>query len=374
MNFQALNLNPFILKAIEDKRYLSPTAVQKKAIPAALKGRDLLGCAHTGSGKTGAFAIPILHCLSNESIDLDQPKKIRAMVLAPTRELAIQIGLSFESYGKYLDLQVGVIYGGITPKQHIKVLKREPDILVATPGRLLDLMDKGHADLSHVKVFVLDEADQMLDIRTLEDVRKIISKLPKTRQNMLFSATMPKEVLKIAGSILKDPVKTDDVAESPKGADIQQLVYFIEETEKTALLLELITSKTFEHVLVFTRTKKKADVVCKALNIQNIRSKAIHGDKNQSERLKALELFKTKGIRVLVATDVAARGIHITDITHVINMDIPNVPETYIHRIGRTARAGESGTAISFCSREERVCLEAIEKLQGKSLEIATRD
>jgi ATP-dependent RNA helicase RhlE len=370
MNFQTLSINPSILKAIEDKHYVSPTAVQEMAIPAALKGRDLLGCAHTGSGKTGAFAIPILQRLSEEPTGLDHPKKIRALILAPTRELAIQIGLSFDSYGKYLDLQVGVVYGGITPKQHIKVLKREPDILIATPGRLLDLMDKGYADLSHVKVFVLDEADQMLDSRTLEDVRKILGKLPASRQNMLFSATMPKEVMKIANTILKNPVKTHDAVEAPKGADIEQLVYFVEETAKTEFLLQLVKDEAFSHVLIFVRTKKKADVVCKALNIQNIRSKAIHGDKSQSERLKALDLFKAKAIKVLVATDVAARGIHITDISHVINMDIPSVPETYIHRIGRTARAGESGTAISLCSQEEKAYLSDIEKVQGKALEV----
>ncbi len=373
MTFQDLLLNPFIIKAIEEKKYVKPTKVQEKAIPAILSGKDLLGCAHTGSGKTGAFAMPILQLIAEKSTFLEEHHGIRALILAPTRELAIQIGASFESYAKYLDVRIGVIFGGITPKQHIKVLKRNPSILIATPGRLLDLMDKGHADLSQVEIFVLDEADQMLDLGTLDDVKKIISKLPVTRQNMLFSATMPKEVMKMVNSILKNPVKIDDKSDSPKGADINQLVYFVEEPDKTALVLELMKSKTYEHVLIFTRTKKKADLVCKALNIQNIRSKSIHSDKNQSERLKALELFKNKEIRVLVATDVAARGIDISDISHVINMDIPNVPETYIHRIGRTGRAGISGTSISFCSQDEKVFLEAIEKLQGKSIEIAAR-
>ncbi len=373
MLFKDLNINPLILKAIEDKKYMKPTSVQMKAIPALLMGRDLLGCAHTGSGKTAAFAIPIVQLLSKESVKTEGYSGIRALVLAPTRELAIQVGQSFESYGKYSAVKTGVIFGGITPKQHIKVMKREPDIVIATPGRLLDLMAKGHVDLSRVQVFVLDEADQMLDLRTIEDVKKIISQLPKTRQNVLFSATMPSEIRKYSHSILVNPVKIDDKSETAEGADIKQQVYFVEETEKTALLLDLMRSKAYESVLIFTRTKKKADKVCKALNIQNIRSKAIHGDKNQSERLAALELFKNKEIRVLVATDVAARGIDIFNISHVINIDIPNVPETYVHRIGRTGRAGVSGTALSLCSDEEKTFLEAIEKLQGQSIEILKR-
>ncbi|MBI9014782.1 MAG: DEAD/DEAH box helicase [Clostridiales bacterium] len=370
MTFQELCLNQLIINAIEEKKYISPTQVQEKAIPAVLNRNDLLGCAHTGSGKTAAFAIPILQLLSEKPAISKKHNMIRSLVLVPTRELAIQIGESFEAYGKYLDIQVGVVYGGITPKRHIKVLKKEPDILIATPGRLLDLINKGYADLSKVEVFVLDEADQMLNFRALDDVNKIISQLPKVRQNMLFSATMPKEVMKIANSILNKPVKIDDNIESIKSADIKQQVYLVNEPDKTSLLLRLLEDKSYESVLVFTRTKKKADKVCKTLNIQNIRSKAIHGDKNQSQRLKALELFKNKEIRILVATDVAARGIDIQNISHVINMDIPNVPETFIHRIGRTGRAGISGTAISFCSNEEKELLKTIEKLQGKSIEI----
>lgn len=370
MIFQDLNLNQLIIKAIEDKNYINPTSVQEKAIPALLKGKDLLGCAHTGTGKTAAFAIPILELLSKESVPSETNNAIRALVLAPTRELAIQIGESFESYGKYLDIKIGVVFGGITPKRHIKVLKKEPSVLIATPGRLLDLMGKGYADLSRVETFVLDEADQMLDVRTKEDVKKIMSELPKVRQNILFSATMPNGVLKFTKSILVNPVKIDYKSKFSKGADIKQQVYFVEEVDKTALLLDLLKSLSYESVLIFTRTKKKADKVCKALNIQNIRSKAIHGDKNQSERSKALALFKNKEIKILVATDVAARGIDIHNISHVINMDIPNVPETFIHRIGRTGRAGISGTAISFCSNEEKDYLKQIEKLQDKSIEI----
>jgi ATP-dependent RNA helicase RhlE len=370
MTFQDLNLNQLIIKAIEDKNYINPTSVQEKAIPALLKGKDLLGCAHTGMGKTAAFAIPILELLSKESATSEANNAIRALVLAPTRELAIQIGESFESYGKYIDIKIGVVFGGITPKQHIKVLKKQPSVLIATPGRLLDLMGKGYADLSRVETFVLDEADQMLDARTKEDVKKIMSELPKVRQNILFSATMPNGVLKLTKSILVNPIKIDDKSEFSKGADIKQQVYFVEEVDKTALLLDLIKSISYESALIFTRTKKKADKVCKALNIQNIRSKAIHSDKNQSERSKALELFKNKEIKILVATDVAARGIDIHNISHVINMDIPSVPETYIHRIGRTGRAGISGTAISFCSNEEKNYLKEIENLQDKSIEV----
>lgn len=370
MNFQELIKNPNIIKAVEDKKYTTPTRVQEKAIPAILNGKDILGCAHTGSGKTGAFAMPILQMVAAFTSSNESNQGIQALILAPTRELAIQIGASFDSYGKHLDTRIGVIYGGITPKQHIKVMKRDPQILIATPGRLLDLIEKGHANLSHIKTFVLDEADQMLDLKTLADVKKIISLMPPKRQNMLFSATMPKEVMKIVNSILNDPLKIDDHSDSPKGASINQLVHFVEEPDKATFILELMTSKSYEHVLIFTRTKKKADLVCKALNIKNIRSKSIHSDKNQSERLKALELFKNKEIRVLVATDVAARGIHIDNISHVINMDIPNVPETYIHRIGRTGRAGVQGTSISLCSQDEKPFLAAIEQLQKQSLEI----
>jgi ATP-dependent RNA helicase RhlE len=370
MTFQDLNLNQHIIKAVEDKHYKTPTKVQEKAIPAILSGNDLLGCAHTGSGKTAAFALPILQSLSKLPVILEGPKLIRSLILAPTRELAIQIGESFEAYGKYLDIKIGVVYGGITPKQHIKVLKREPSILIATPGRLLDLIGKGYVDLSKVEIFVLDEADKMLDVKTLQDIKTIISKLPNVRQNILFSATMPEDVMKIVHSILKNPVEIDDKSTSPMGANIKQQVYFVEEPEKTSLLLFLLENKSYESVLVFTRTKKRADKVCKAINIQNIRAKAIHGDKNQSERLKALELFKNKEIKVLVATDVAARGIDISNISYVINMNIPNVPETFIHRIGRTGRAGISGMAISFCSTEEKNFLKKIEELQGKSIEV----
>lgn len=370
MLFQDLNLNPSIIKAIEDQKYKKPTPIQEKAIPSILGGKDLLGCAQTGTGKTAAFAIPILQMLSKDSIKNEGYNQIKALVLAPTRELAIQISESFNTYGQHLDIQSGVIYGGVTPKRHIKVLKREPNILVATPGRLLDLFNQGYVDLNNVEIFVIDEADRMLDLGMIEDVKMIIAKLPKVRQNLLFSATMPKEISKLVDSILRNPVKIDVKNKSSNKKDIKQKVYFVDEPDKTSLLLYLLNDKAYESVLVFARTKMKADKVSKAINIANIRSKAIHGDKNQSERLKALESFKNKEIRVLVATDVAARGIDIEKLSHVVNMDIPNVPETYIHRIGRTGRAGMGGTAISFCSNQETAFLKDIEKLQGKSIEV----
>ncbi|PKM94630.1 MAG: DEAD/DEAH box helicase [Firmicutes bacterium HGW-Firmicutes-1] len=372
MVFQDLKLNPSIIKAIEDQKYEKPTPIQEKAIPSILSGKDLLGCAQTGTGKTAAFAIPILQMLSEDSIDHEVYNQIKALVLAPTRELAIQIGESFQTYGQHLNIQTGIIYGGVTPKRHIKVMKREPNILVATPGRLLDLIEQGYVDLNSIKMFVLDEADRMLDLGMIRDVKNIISKLPKERQNLLFSATMPQEVSKLVHSILRNPVKIEVKSNSKTSneMDIKQQVYFVDEPDKTSLLLHLLEDKSFESVLVFARTKMKADKVSKAINIKNIRSKAIHGDKNQSERLKALERFKNKEIRVLVATDVAARGIDIEKLSHVVNMDIPNVPETYIHRIGRTGRAGMGGTAISLCSNQETAFLKDIEKLQGKSIEV----
>ena len=372
MLFQDFNLDPGIMKAIEDQQYKKPTPIQEKAIPVLLRGKDLLGCAQTGTGKTAAFAIPILQRLSQDIKKQEQNNPIKALVLAPTRELAIQIGESFDACGKHLGIQTGVIYGGITPKRHIKVLKREPDVLVATPGRLLDLIGQGYANLTHVEMFVLDEADRMLDLGMIKDVKDIISRLPKKRQNMLFSATIPKEVSKFVNSILINPEKIK-IEESPENQkEIKQQVYFVESPEKTALLLHLLKDKSYESVLVFARTKRRADKVAKTLNKENIRSKAIHGDKNQSERLRALGRFKNKEIRVLVATDLAARGIDIDKLSHVINIDIPSVPETYIHRIGRTGRAGMSGTAISFCNEEEIPFLNEIEKLQGKEVEVVS--
>ena len=372
MTFNDFNLHPDIIKAIEEYDYQKPTLIQEKAIPALLNGKDLLGCAKTGTGKTAAFAIPIVQKLLKNKGECVGSKPVRALILAPTRELAIQIGENIEAYARYTELQVGVLFGGITPKRHIKVIKREPDIIVATPGRLLDFVEQGHINLDTIEMFVLDEADQMLDEAMLKIVKKIIRKLPKSRQNMLFSATMPKEVMKLVNSFLKNPVKISAEVTAADKVEINQQVYYVEEPDKTKVLIQWLKEQTYESVLVFVRTKTKADKVSKAINISNIRNKAIHGDKGQSERQKALELFKNKEIKVLIATDVAARGIDIDKLSHVINMNIPNIPETYIHRIGRTGRAGMHGTAISFCSQEELPFLKAIEQLQGKSLEEVT--
>lgn len=370
MSFKDFNINPEILRSVEEKEYNKATPIQEKAIPPLLEGRDLIGCAQTGTGKTAAFAIPILHQLSQEALDPHVYNQVKALVLAPTRELAVQIGESFQVYGKYTEVSTGVVYGGVTPKRHMKVLKREPSVLVATPGRLLDLMEQGVADLSQVKYLVLDEADRMLDLGMIKDVQKIISGLPTDRQNMLFSATMPDGVTKLIKSMLKNPVTVKDNTKPEPLKGIKQELYFVDETDKTALLLELLQSMEYESVLVFVRTKKKADKICRAINIANIRAKAIHGDKNQSERLKALDLFKRKEVKVLVATDVAARGLDISKLSLVINMNMPSVSENYVHRIGRTGRAGLGGTAISFCAHQEYKFLEDIEKLQNKKIPV----
>ena len=372
MLFQDLGLDPSIMQAIEHQKYKNPTPIQEKAIPALLKGKDLLGCAQTGTGKTAAFAIPILQRLLKRGSEEDGHNHIRALVLAPTRELTIQIGESFVTYGQHLQIQTGVVFGGVTPKRHIKVLKREPTILVATPGRLLDLIRQGYVDLSHVEMLVLDEADRMLDLGMITDVKDIISRLPKKRQNMLFSATIPNGISKFVNSILTNPEKIKIENNCDKQKEIKQQVYFVESPHKTSLLLHLLKDQSYESVLVFARTKRRADKVSKALNKENIRSKAIHGDKNQSERIRALGRFKNKEIRVLVATDVAARGIDIERLSHVVNMDIPSISETYIHRIGRTGRAGMSGTAISFCSKEEVPFLREIEKLREEEIEVVS--
>lgn len=372
MTFNDLQIHPDIIRALEEENYEKPTLIQEKAIPSLLNGRDLLGCAKTGTGKTAAFAIPVLQKLLENPVESTGTKPIRALILAPTRELAIQIGESFEVYARHTELQVGVLFGGITPKRHIKVIKREPDIIVSTPGRLLDFVEQGHINLETLEVFVLDEADQMLDESLLHIVKKIIRKLPKSRQNMLFSATMPKEVMKLVNSILKNPVKISAEVTNADKVEIKQQVYYVEEPDKTTALIKWLKEQTYETVLVFVRTKTKADKVSKAINIANIRNKAIHGDINQSQRQKSLELFKNKEIKVLIATDIAARGIDIDKLSHVVNLNIPNVPETYIHRIGRTGRAGMHGAAISFCSQDELPFLKAIEKVQGKSLDEVT--
>ncbi len=369
MTFTDLQIHPDIMKAIEEANYEKPTSIQEQAIPVLLNGRDVLGCAKTGTGKTAAFGIPMIQRLLENPV---AGKPIRALILAPTRELAIQIGENIETYASHTEISVGVMYGGVTPKRHVKVIKREPDIIVSTPGRLLEFVEQGHINLETLEMFVLDEADQMLDDSMLKIVKHIIRKLPGTKQTMLFSATMPKEVMKLVNSLLKNPVKITVESTAEDKVDINQQVYFVEEPDKGAALLKWLKEETYESVIVFVRTKTKADKLSKMINVANIRNKALHGDKGQGERQKVLDLFKNKEIKVLIATDVAARGIDIDKLSHVVNFNIPNVPETYVHRIGRTGRAGMKGTAISYCSQEERPFLKDIETLQGKSLEEVT--
>ncbi|HYE09623.1 MAG TPA: DEAD/DEAH box helicase [Patescibacteria group bacterium] len=370
MLFKDLNLIAPIQKALKTEEYNTPTPIQERAIPSILAGRDLLGCAQTGTGKTAAFAIPILQNLSRERTTPRGTRQISALILAPTRELAIQIGESFDAYGRYLRLRTTVIYGGVSQNPQTEALRAGVDILVATPGRLLDLISQKHINIHNVEMFVLDEADRMLDMGMINDVKKIIAQLPQKRQNMLFSATMPQGVSQLVNSILVDPVRIEVEQNSSTVKSIKQAVYFVDGIDKTALLIHLLKNKDIVSALVFTRTKRRADKVTKALEKEGIKSKAIHGDKSQNLRQAALNGFKNRELRVLVATDVAARGIDVEELSHVINYDLPNIPETYIHRIGRTGRAGLGGVAISFCDNQEKADLRSIEKLTSKSIEI----
>ncbi len=370
MLFEDLNLIMPIQKALKTEEYNKPTPIQERAIPSILAGRDLLGCAQTGTGKTAAFAIPVLQVLSRERSVTRTNHQIRALILAPTRELAIQIGESFEAYGRYLRLRTTVIYGGVSQNPQTEALRKGVDILIATPGRLLDLISQKYINLHNVEMFVLDEADRMLDMGMVNDVKKIIAQLPQKRQNMLFSATMPQGVSQLVNSILIDPVRIEVEQSSSTVKSIKQAVYFVDGIDKTALLIHLLKNKDIISALVFTRTKRRADKVTKALEKEGIKSRAIHGDKSQNLRQAALNGFKNRELRVLVATDVAARGIDVEELSHVINYDLPNIPETYIHRIGRTGRAGMGGDAISFCDNQEKADLRSIEKLIGKTIEI----
>jgi len=370
MLFEDLNLITPIKKAIKDEGYVEPTPIQEASIPSILEGKDFLGCAQTGTGKTAAFAIPILQILCGKQKVIKGPKNIKALILAPTRELAIQIGESFTSYGKYMDLTSTVIFGGVSQKKQTDALKDGVDILIATTGRLLDLMQQRFINIHHVEMFVLDEADRMLDMGFLRDVKKIIAQLPKVRQTMLFSATMPNEISKLVDSILVDPVK---VAVTPVSSTIElidQAVYFVDKKDKKPLLIHLLQDKSIVSALVFSRTKHGANKITKDLNNEGIEAQAIHGNKSQSARQLALTNFKQGITRVLVATDIAARGIDVDELSHVINFDLPNIPETYVHRIGRTGRAGLGGVAISFCDVEEKAFLKDIEKVIKKSIPV----
>ena len=369
MQFKDLNLIMPIQKALKTEQYNKPTAIQERAIPSILAGRDILGCAQTGTGKTAAFAIPILQMLSRERRVKRDTREIGALILVPTRELAVQIGESFEAYGQYLSLRTMVVYGGVSQNYQTDALRAGIDILVATPGRLLDLMGQGRASIRRIEMFVLDEADRMLDMGMMQDVKKIMAHLPEKRQNMLFSATMPHGVLQLVNTILINPVKIDMKPSASSGKGIKQAVYFVDGKDKIALLLHLLKNKSIVSALVFTRTKQRADKVTKALEQEGIKAQAIHGDKSQLVRQTTLNSFKNRELRVLVATDVAARGIDVEELSHVINFDMPNIPEIYVHRIGRTGRAGLGGIAISFCDNQEKPYLKEIEKLIGKSIE-----
>ncbi len=363
MSFENLNLIKPLHKALLEEGYTNPTPIQEKAIPFILEKKDILGCAQTGTGKTAAFAVPILQLLFNSKSESKQNNAIKTLILTPTRELAIQISESFSSYGKYTDLRNIVIFGGVPQKRQTDQLKLGTDILVATPGRLLDLMNQHYINLNHIKIFVLDEADRMLDMGFIHDVNKIISKLPSKRQSLFFSATMPSEIVKLANTILSNPVKIEITPESPTVKAIKQGVYFVSKPDKKALLVHILKNESINSALVFTRTKHGADLVARFLNSSKIHAEAIHGNKSQNARQRALNNFKTKRTRVLVATDIAARGIDVDELSHVINYEIPNISETYVHRIGRTGRAGLSGTALSFCDPEERTYLKDINKL-----------
>ncbi len=358
------------MRALQAEGYTKPTPIQEQSIPVLLERRDLLGCAQTGTGKTAAFAIPILQLLHDDELYKKGPQAIKALILTPTRELAIQIGESFAAYGKHLRIKHTVIFGGVGQKPQTDALRAGVDVLIATPGRLLDLMDQRFVHLQHIKMFVLDEADRMLDMGFIHDVKKVIAKIPVKRQTLFFSATMPPEISKLASSILTNPVRVEVTPVSTTADTIQQSIYFVEKKDKKKLLHHLLEDRAIVTALVFTRTKHGADKVVKDLQQAGIKAEAIHGNKSQNARQRALSNFKARITRVLVATDIAARGIDIDELSHVINYELPNVPETYVHRIGRTGRAGAAGISISFCDEEERDFLHDIQKLIGKSLPV----
>jgi ATP-dependent RNA helicase RhlE len=368
-SFSELSLIEPIQRALRTENYTLPTPIQAQAIPHLLAGRDLLGIAQTGTGKTAAFGLPILQRLFEDKTPAG-PKGVRALILTPTRELAIQIGESFRSYGRHLHLRQALVYGGVGQKPQVDALARGVDILVATPGRLLDLIGQGHIKLDRVHIFVLDEADRMLDMGFIHDVRRIVRTMPKGHQSLLFSATMPDDIAQLAGTILVDPVR---VAVTPVASTVElidQRVLFVDTANKRALLTSMLRDAGIGRALVFTRTKHGANKVAEHLERSQINAEAIHGDKTQGARQRALLNFKTGRSRVLVATDIAARGIDIDGITHVINFDVPNMPESYVHRIGRTARAGATGIALSFCASEERAFLRDIERLTKRPLTV----
>ena len=371
MKFEDLKLHPAILKALKDENYTEPTSIQAQAIPLVLEKHDVLGSAQTGTGKTAAFAIPIIQHLINNTRHEKGRRRIKSLVVTPTRELAIQIGDSFNAYGKYSNLQNAVIFGGVPQNPQVRQLQKGVDILVATPGRLLDLINQKHISLNDIKYFVLDEADRMLDMGFIHDINKLLKLLPKQRQSLFFSATMPTKILKLSQQILVNPKKVAVNPVSSTAETIQQEIYFTNKSDKKNLLLHILKNEELEQVLLFSRTKHGADRIVRNLRNKKIESAAIHGEKSQNQRQKALLRFKKGEIRVLVATDIAARGIDIDKLRYVINHDIPNEPETYVHRIGRCGRAGEEGVAISLCEPEENAYVKSIEKLIKLKIDVA---
>jgi ATP-dependent RNA helicase RhlE len=371
MQFSDLGLSEPLLRAVVSEGYVTATPVQAQAIPPALEGRDVLACAQTGTGKTAAFALPILHRLSLVP-KTDNKTRARCLVLAPTRELASQIRDGFRTYGKHLGLRHAVIFGGVNQNPQVSDLRRGVDIIVATPGRLLDLMNQGHVDLRGIEVLVLDEADRMLDMGFIHDIRKIAAQVPAKRQTMFFSATMPSEIRRLADTLLRSPATIQIAPVAATTSLIEQSVYFVEKKNKPALLAHLVNALPMFRAIVFTRTKHGADRVVRHLHTRGIKAEAIHGNKTQNARQRALQNFKSSKTPVLVATDIASRGIDVDDVSHVVNYDVTHEPETYVHRIGRTGRAGATGSAISLCDRDEMSNFKAIERLIRKTIAVKT--
>jgi ATP-dependent RNA helicase RhlE len=368
-NFKSLHLIEPLLMALYEEGYTTPTPIQAQSIPIILQGKDLLGCAQTGTGKTAAFTLPIIQLLLAGQ-QVEKRKKIRSLIVTPTRELAIQIAESFNAYGRHTSLNCTVIFGGVGQMPQVNALRNGVDVVIATPGRLLDLMNQGHINLRDVEIFVLDEADRMLDMGFVNDVKKLLAVLPKKRQSLFFSATMPPEIVSLANTILFHPEKVTVTPVSSTVEIIEQSVYFVDKPNKNSLLLEVLKDPAIKTALVFTRTKHGADKVVNLLTKFNIKAEAIHGNKSQNARQRALTNFKEQTTRVLVATDIAARGIDVDNLAFVVNFEIPNIPETYVHRIGRTGRAGANGTAVSFCDASEKDFLRDIEKLIAKKIPV----
>ncbi len=373
MTFKELGIIEPILRALKGEGYTHPTPIQEQSIPILLKGKDLLGCAQTGTGKTAAFAIPILQQIFQDHGPNRGSKRIRALIVAPTRELAIQIGDSFTAYGKYTGLKNTTVFGGVKQGKQTDALRRGVDVLVATPGRLLDLIQQGFISLKDIEYSVLDEADRMLDMGFIHDIRKIIALLPKRRQSLFFSATMSKEIVSLSRKILGNPEKVSVKPEQATAERVEQSVYFVSKKDKPALLLHLLKTTNIQSALVFSRTKYGADKIVRRIHKAGIHAEAIHGNKSQAARQRALGNFKSGKTTVLVATDIAARGIDVDELSHVINFDLPNIAETYVHRIGRTGRARASGIALSFCNTEERAHLRAIEKLIRQKIQVVEK-